>query len=161
MDVRIKHPSINDIIGLTGIGGAALAGVDTSNALSILGSLYLIGPVAKFAVAFPLTYHYLGQHGVSLIANIALLNIIILLIVIIIYYCFSNISVSYFPPQYLKHLSDCISSYPIPSLSCPVHLTCLDQGVCAICCGTDCLRHCSPTRAWKRPAWCSWVWQGH
>ena len=52
--------SMTVIIGLTGIGGAALAGVDTSNALSILGSLYLIGPVAKFAVAFPLTYHYLG-----------------------------------------------------------------------------------------------------
>eukprot|EP01036_Dinobryon_divergens_P034114 gene34114-44078_t len=47
-------------VGITGIGGAALVGVDTSSALSALGAISIVGPLAKFAVAFPLSYHYLG-----------------------------------------------------------------------------------------------------
>lgn len=46
--------------GITGIGGATLVGVDLSTLLPILGSIPFIGHVSKFAVAFPLSYHYLG-----------------------------------------------------------------------------------------------------
>mmetsp|Transcript_29984 Transcript_29984/g.41193 ORF Transcript_29984/g.41193 Transcript_29984/m.41193 type:complete len:172 (+) Transcript_29984:252-767(+) len=47
-------------VGITGIGGLALVGADISSLLPILGSHFLLGPVAKFGVSFPLVYHYLG-----------------------------------------------------------------------------------------------------
>lgn len=60
-------PSIFSIYaGITGIGGAALVGVDTSSALSALGAISIVGPLAKFAVAFPLSYHYLGKASIIL-----------------------------------------------------------------------------------------------
>ncbi len=38
----------------------ALAGVDVGALASSIGSIAGVGFVAKFAVAFPLTFHYLG-----------------------------------------------------------------------------------------------------
>lgn len=46
-------------MGVSGIGCAALAGVDVGAVASMLGSTPF-GPVLKFGVAFPLVYHYLG-----------------------------------------------------------------------------------------------------
>jgi succinate dehydrogenase (ubiquinone) cytochrome b560 subunit len=37
-----------------------LAGVDVPALMSTIGDVTLIGQVAKFGVAFPLTFHYLG-----------------------------------------------------------------------------------------------------
>lgn len=52
--------------GITGIGALAVVGVDSSAIMSIIGSTAVIGQVAKFAVGFPLIYHYLGavRHAV-------------------------------------------------------------------------------------------------
>lgn len=46
-------------VGVYGIGFGALAGMDVAGAMACLGASS-IGPLAKFAVAFPLSYHYLG-----------------------------------------------------------------------------------------------------
>ena len=46
--------------GITGVGALALAGTDVSALASVLGNVTLVGPVAKFAVGFPLIYHYFG-----------------------------------------------------------------------------------------------------
>lgn len=47
-------------VGITGVGALALAGTDVSALASILGNVALVGPAAKFAVGFPLIYHYFG-----------------------------------------------------------------------------------------------------
>ena len=46
--------------GITGVGALALVGTDLPALASLLGSITLAGPVAKFAVGFPLIYHYFG-----------------------------------------------------------------------------------------------------
>ena len=46
-------------LGMYGVGMGALAGVDVTHMMYALGSSG-IGPLAKFAVAFPVTYHGLG-----------------------------------------------------------------------------------------------------
>lgn len=53
-------------VGITGIGALAIAGVDSSAIMSIIGSTAVAGQVAKFAVGFPLIYHYFGavRHAV-------------------------------------------------------------------------------------------------
>jgi succinate dehydrogenase (ubiquinone) cytochrome b560 subunit len=45
---------------LTGIGALALAGVDVPAFMAAVGDCSLFGTAAKFAVTFPLTFHYLG-----------------------------------------------------------------------------------------------------
>eukprot|EP01038_Epipyxis_sp_PR26KG_P006627 gene6627-9098_t len=47
-------------VGIAGIGGMALVGVDVPAVASVIGNTFLIGSAAKFAVSFPLIYHYLG-----------------------------------------------------------------------------------------------------
>lgn len=47
-------------VGITGVGSLALAGCDLPSLAALLGSITLVGPLAKFAVSFPLVYHYLG-----------------------------------------------------------------------------------------------------
>ena len=47
------------IVGVSGIGAGALAGLDVPGAMMMLGQSP-VGPVLKFGVAFPLVYHYLG-----------------------------------------------------------------------------------------------------
>jgi succinate dehydrogenase (ubiquinone) cytochrome b560 subunit len=37
-----------------------LAGADVAGIVNTIGNLSVIGPAAKFAVSFPLIYHYLG-----------------------------------------------------------------------------------------------------
>jgi len=46
-------------VGMYGVGIGALAGVDVTHLMSVLGHSS-IGPLAKFLVAFPLTYHIGG-----------------------------------------------------------------------------------------------------
>jgi succinate dehydrogenase (ubiquinone) cytochrome b560 subunit len=46
-------------IGTSGIGAMALAGMDVAEVAATIGSSP-VGVVAKFAVAFPLVYHYSG-----------------------------------------------------------------------------------------------------
>ncbi len=45
---------------MTSIGALALVGVDVPTLLSTIGDTTLLGFVAKFGVAFPLTFHYIG-----------------------------------------------------------------------------------------------------
>lgn len=45
--------------GLFGMAGASLVGVDVPAMMSCIGSS-AVGPLAKIAVAFPLSYHFLG-----------------------------------------------------------------------------------------------------
>jgi succinate dehydrogenase (ubiquinone) cytochrome b560 subunit len=45
--------------GFAGAGALALVGADVPGIMSAVGSS-AVGPVAKFIVAFPLTFHYLG-----------------------------------------------------------------------------------------------------
>lgn len=45
---------------MTGIGALALAGVDVPAFMAAVGDCSLFGTAAKFAVTFPLTFHYLG-----------------------------------------------------------------------------------------------------
>ena len=45
--------------GFVGAGALALTGADVPALMSTIGASS-IGPAAKFVVAFPLTYHYLG-----------------------------------------------------------------------------------------------------
>jgi succinate dehydrogenase/fumarate reductase cytochrome b subunit len=54
------------VAGIYGMGLGALAGVDVGSTMAALGDSS-IGPLVKFAVAFPLSYHYLGgiRHLVS------------------------------------------------------------------------------------------------
>ena len=47
-------------VGVTGIGALALVGADVPSVMSSLGSITVIGTLAKFSVGFPLVYHYLG-----------------------------------------------------------------------------------------------------
>ena len=47
-------------VGVTGIGALALVGADVPSVMSSIGSITVIGTVAKFSVGFPLIYHYLG-----------------------------------------------------------------------------------------------------
>lgn len=47
--------------GLTAIAGMAhVQGLDVANLLSSIGDIAVVGNVAKFSVAFPLIFHYLG-----------------------------------------------------------------------------------------------------
>ena len=46
-------------VGVYGIAGTSLLGVDVISITNALGNS-LIGPLAKMAVSFPLVYHYLG-----------------------------------------------------------------------------------------------------
>lgn len=46
-------------LGVYGIAGSSLLGVDVVSLTSALGNS-LVGPLARSAVAFPLVYHYLG-----------------------------------------------------------------------------------------------------
>lgn len=48
------------LIGLTAIGGLSLIGCDPHSLLATIGSISVVGHVAKFGVAFPLVFHYLG-----------------------------------------------------------------------------------------------------
>lgn len=47
-------------VGVTGIAGLSVVGVDVASTMSTLGSITAIGYVLKFGVSFPLIYHYLG-----------------------------------------------------------------------------------------------------
>ena len=47
-------------VGITGVGALALVGTDIPALATLIGSITLVGPIAKFAVGFPLIYHYLG-----------------------------------------------------------------------------------------------------
>lgn len=53
-------------VGMTGIGALAIAGVDSSSIMSLIGSTAIVGQIAKFLVGFPLIYHYFGavRHAV-------------------------------------------------------------------------------------------------
>ena len=46
-------------VGLAGLATASLGGADTAALMAAIGSSG-IGPLAKFSVAFPLTYHFGG-----------------------------------------------------------------------------------------------------
>jgi succinate dehydrogenase (ubiquinone) cytochrome b560 subunit len=46
--------------GFSLVGSLALVGVDVASYVSALGSVPVIGFTAKFAVAFSVTYHYMG-----------------------------------------------------------------------------------------------------
>jgi succinate dehydrogenase (ubiquinone) cytochrome b560 subunit len=52
----------NDILfaGITAIGAMSLVGADVPALMSSIGDITVVGNVAKFAVGFPLIYHYLG-----------------------------------------------------------------------------------------------------
>ena len=45
---------------MTSIGALALVGADVPALLSTIGDISVLGFVAKFGVAFPLVFHYLG-----------------------------------------------------------------------------------------------------
>jgi len=47
-------------VGVSGIAGLCLAGVDVPAFMSTVGDITAIGSVMKFGVSFPLVYHYLG-----------------------------------------------------------------------------------------------------
>ena len=53
-------------VGITGIGALAIAGADSSAIMCFIGSVPVAGQLAKFAVGFPLIYHYFGaiRHAV-------------------------------------------------------------------------------------------------
>ena len=46
--------------GITGIAALSLVGADVSAIMTAVGNAPAVGVLAKFAVGFPLTYHYLG-----------------------------------------------------------------------------------------------------
>ena len=46
--------------GVSSIAALSLIGTDVPALMSTIGSITVIGSVAKFGVAFPLVYHYLG-----------------------------------------------------------------------------------------------------
>ena len=46
-------------VGMSGMGFLAIMGSDVGGILSSIGNSG-VGPLAKFCVAFPLTYHYVG-----------------------------------------------------------------------------------------------------
>jgi succinate dehydrogenase (ubiquinone) cytochrome b560 subunit len=46
-------------VGLSGMGVLSLVGADVGAIMSSVGSSG-VGPLAKFTVAFPLVYHYMG-----------------------------------------------------------------------------------------------------
>jgi succinate dehydrogenase (ubiquinone) cytochrome b560 subunit len=46
--------------GFSLVGSLALVGVDVASYVSALGSVPVIGFASKFAVAFSVTYHYMG-----------------------------------------------------------------------------------------------------
>ena len=45
---------------MTGIAGISLVGADPAAILNVIGSITVLGPLAKFSVSFPLVYHYFG-----------------------------------------------------------------------------------------------------
>ena len=47
-------------VGVTGIGALALVGADVPSVMSSVGTMSIVGVLAKFSVGFPLVYHYLG-----------------------------------------------------------------------------------------------------
>ena len=47
-------------VGITGVGGLALIGVDVPSLLQYIGNVPLVGNVAKFSVAFPFVFHYIS-----------------------------------------------------------------------------------------------------
>ena len=47
-------------IGVTGIGASTVVGVDPSTITAAIASVETLAFIPKFAVAFPLVYHYLG-----------------------------------------------------------------------------------------------------
>jgi succinate dehydrogenase (ubiquinone) cytochrome b560 subunit len=47
-------------VGVTGIGGLCLAGIDVPAMMSAIGDVIIVGHLFKFGVSFPLVYHYLG-----------------------------------------------------------------------------------------------------
>jgi len=53
-------------VGCTGIAGGALVGADVPAMMSTLGDMGALGYLAKFSVAFPVSYHFLGgcRHAV-------------------------------------------------------------------------------------------------
>lgn len=53
-------------VGVTGIAALAIVGVDSSAMMTIIGGVPVAGQAAKFAVGFPLIYHYFGavRHAV-------------------------------------------------------------------------------------------------
>jgi succinate dehydrogenase (ubiquinone) cytochrome b560 subunit len=57
---QLTYFKLNDSQGVAGIGGLTLAGIDVPALMTFIGNYPLVGMVGKFAVAFPLSYHYLG-----------------------------------------------------------------------------------------------------
>lgn len=58
MAIRITGAALSG--GLTCAAALALVGADVPAMASSLGDVRVIGEVAKFSVAFPFVYHYLG-----------------------------------------------------------------------------------------------------
>lgn len=56
--IRITGAALSG--GLTCAAALALAGADVPSMASNIGSITLVGELAKFTVAFPIVYHYLG-----------------------------------------------------------------------------------------------------
>lgn len=57
--IAIRGTGVGLAFGFYGAGIASLAGLDVADLMSTIGSSSM-GPVAKFTVAFPFIYHYLG-----------------------------------------------------------------------------------------------------
>lgn len=50
----------SELLGIAGVGAIALGGGDASSVMSTIGNTAGLGMLAKFAVSFPLVYHYAG-----------------------------------------------------------------------------------------------------
>jgi succinate dehydrogenase (ubiquinone) cytochrome b560 subunit len=64
--ITVRITGVAMAAGTCGIAGAALTGGDVATLMGSLGSMGFVGPAAKIAVTFPLTFHYLGavRHAV-------------------------------------------------------------------------------------------------
>ena len=58
--IMIRVTGVALSAGITGVAALAIAGIDTSAMATIIGNTPVAGEVAKFAVGFPLIYHYFG-----------------------------------------------------------------------------------------------------
>lgn len=57
--IAIRGTGVGLAVGFYGAGIASLVGLDVADLMSTIGSSS-VGPLAKFTVAFPFIYHYLG-----------------------------------------------------------------------------------------------------
>ena len=57
--ITVRITGVGLAAGFTGAGALALTGTDIPALLSTIGAS-AVGPAAKFVVAFPFAYHYLG-----------------------------------------------------------------------------------------------------